>query len=130
MPYSEAESDVRIGVIQESIGEYYGRLVNPRRPVSLECLPAPGPPLRRDPNSVLLDGVFVVRHRDFMCIWLHLLWLLLDDGAGETLRIGSELVISRRHPADREHVGDDIDVLFVGQRARIAFWHRRPRVFE
>ena len=58
------------------------------------------------------------------------LWLLLDDDAGETLRIELELVISRRNPTNREHVGDDIDELVVGQRPRIAFRHRRPRVFE
>ena len=41
------------------------------------------------------------------------LWPRLNDGVGETLRLDSELVISRRHPTDRKHVGDDIDVLLV-----------------
>ncbi len=43
------------------------------------------------------------------------LWLWFDDNACETSQVGSELGLSRRHAADREHVGDDIDVLFVGQ---------------
>ena len=43
-------------------------------------------------------------------------WLLLDDDVGETSRIGLELVISRRHSADKKHVGDDIVPLQTQRR--------------
>jgi len=58
------------------------------------------------------------------------LGLLLDDDAVETGPLSLEFFVSGRHPVGPEHVGDDVDVLVVAQKARIVFRHRRPSVFE
>ena len=57
-------------------------------------------------------------------------WLRPDENPGVAPQVRSEFVVSGRHPADSEHVCNQVEMLLPGQGARMVFRRGRPRLFE